>query len=306
MPNTLAHLGIQGLLTRKLINNSDIKWIFVGCIIPDLPWILQRVLKPTVPGLDPYYLFSYASVQSSLFCSLILCIALAVISDNFGKTFKILGLNAFLHLFLDAFQIKWANGVHFLAPFSWRLTNFGFFWPESLPTYLLTGFGLVYVIFSWKQCIAKPTKLTIKPILRITVTGSIILIYFSLPLSFLNGPLRSNNHFLKTLHEHEKRQEKYVEFDRASFQPGSKGNILFDFTGEEINIDGIKSCKPATVSIQGTFVAEDKILVHNYHIHSNWFRNNSSYLGLFLVTILWIWPQMLYHYNKIKKNFDQK
>ena len=302
MPNTLAHLGIQGLLTRKLINNSDIKWIFIGCIIPDLPWILQRVLlKSPIPVIDPYYLRCYAIVQSSLFLCLVLCTALALVSANFGKTFKILGLNVLLHLFLDAFQIKWANGVHFLAPFNWQLTNFGFFWPESVPTYLLTGFGLVYLILSWKQCIAKPTKLTIKPVLCIIVSGSIILTYFSLPLYFMNSPIKSNNHFLETLISYGERHGEYIEFDRASLKPSSTGNILVSFAGEEIKVDGIKSRIPVKVSIQGTFVTGDKIQIHNYHIHSNWFRNYSSYLGLILVAIFCAFPQILYYYNKIKK-----
>ena len=45
MPNTLAHLAINGLATRSLIRGANLKWIFLGAIIPDIPWILQRVVK---------------------------------------------------------------------------------------------------------------------------------------------------------------------------------------------------------------------------------------------------------------------
>jgi hypothetical protein len=35
MPNTLAHLGIQGVATLSWLKKADLKWIFIGCIIPD-------------------------------------------------------------------------------------------------------------------------------------------------------------------------------------------------------------------------------------------------------------------------------
>ena len=47
MPNTLAHIGVQGITTKSIFKFADLKWIYVGCIIPDLPWVLQRVLKIT-------------------------------------------------------------------------------------------------------------------------------------------------------------------------------------------------------------------------------------------------------------------
>jgi len=49
MPNTFVHLGIQTLGSKALLKGSDFKWIAVGCIIPDLPWILhvKKSLKPS-------------------------------------------------------------------------------------------------------------------------------------------------------------------------------------------------------------------------------------------------------------------
>ncbi len=65
MPNTLAHLGVQGLTTRSLLKDADYKWIYLGCIIPDLPWILQRIVMYVYPGIDPYDLRLFVIIQST-------------------------------------------------------------------------------------------------------------------------------------------------------------------------------------------------------------------------------------------------
>jgi hypothetical protein len=84
------------------------------------------------------------------FC-LILSFALAALAKRFRKVFIILVINSLLHLFLDALQTKFANGVQFFVPFSWKMTNLELFWPESLPTYLLTAFGLIYFFLTGKK-----------------------------------------------------------------------------------------------------------------------------------------------------------
>jgi hypothetical protein len=76
----------------------------------------------------------------------VLSAAAALLAQAFWRTWAILGGNAVLHLILDAMQTKWGNGVHFLVPFSWDLTNWGLFWPESAVTYGLTAFGLGYIL----------------------------------------------------------------------------------------------------------------------------------------------------------------
>ena len=128
MPNTLAHLGIQGIATRSWFRNADLKWIFIGCVIPDLPWILQRLIWTGLPDIDRYDLRLFATAQSSLFFCLILSVALAALSKRFWKVFIILGINSLLYLLMDALQNKWANGVQFFAPFNWKMTNFDLFW----------------------------------------------------------------------------------------------------------------------------------------------------------------------------------
>jgi hypothetical protein len=288
MPNTLAHLGVQGLATRTLIRDADPKWIFVGCIIPDVSWILQRAVWLALPGFDPYDLRLYVMVQASFFFCLILSWALATLSAHFWKTFVILALNSLLHLLLDASQIKWAGGVHLLAPVDWNLTSFGFFWPEGFPTYLLTAFGLAYFVASWRRGIMTPADLTLRSPIRYFGIIALIAAYVALPFLLLEGPEQADSHFVKTLRHRRDRPGRYVEFDRVSYYRRSQGGVLRTFANEELGVEKLAVGRSATVSVRGTFVTEDSVRVSEHHVHITRVRNGASYLGLILVVVLWI------------------
>ena len=47
MPNTLGHLGVQGFATRCLYKDAHLGWVYVGCVLPDFPWIVQRLVMAT-------------------------------------------------------------------------------------------------------------------------------------------------------------------------------------------------------------------------------------------------------------------
>ena len=149
MPNTLAHFGIQALTNKAVFRPVDVKWIGLGCLLPDLPWITQRLILP-LNMVDSIDLRLYVIIQSTLFFSLILSAAISLQVKDSKRIFLLLGFNCLLHLLLDATQTKWANGIHLLAPFSWQLINFNFYWPEQLPSLLLTLIGLIlFPIFAW-------------------------------------------------------------------------------------------------------------------------------------------------------------
>ncbi|MBU1985662.1 MAG: hypothetical protein KJ846_00385, partial [Proteobacteria bacterium] len=123
MPNTLVHIGIQGPLNTLFGKGTNPQWMLLGCIIPDIPWILQRILN-FIPGIDPYTLRLYSLNQASLFFCLFMAAALALSTRRSLHIFLLLSLNCLLHLLLDATQIKWANGVQLLVPFSWSMLRF--------------------------------------------------------------------------------------------------------------------------------------------------------------------------------------
>ena len=86
MPNTLVHMGVNSLTQRAIINKADFKWIYIGCIIPDIPWILQRIVQK-IPAINLYDLRLYSIIQATLLFSLLLSAALSFFSKRYWKTF---------------------------------------------------------------------------------------------------------------------------------------------------------------------------------------------------------------------------
>ena len=306
MPNTLAHFGIQGILTRSSHLAADPKVIFLGCLLPDIPWILQRLIRDFFPGLDPYSVRLYAIAQASLFITLFLCGALALLTKSPVKIFAVLALNSVLHLLIDALQTKWANGVNLFAPFSWKLLNFELFWPESLPTYVLTVFGLGYVFWFWKQASQEPPPLAAFSYRKVLVSVGLLGLYFTLPIFFLNGPLSQDSHFVKTLTAKKERVGRYVEFDRNFYLKTPNGDFLQTFAGDEFRLPKPYLDHSGPVSIRAQFVEFDTIQIFELHEHSSWFRDGSTYVGLFLLLVMWTasfwrnWRLSFIFYNRGK------
>jgi hypothetical protein len=287
MPNTLAHVGFQGLITRSLLRDSDFKWIYIGCVLPDLPWIVQRLVRFTASGVDPYALRLYGIVQASFLFCLILGLAIAVLTRHSTRTFQILSINAFLHLLLDASQSKWATGVHLLAPLRWKQTNFGFFWPESPLTYILTTLGLGLILVTWKKSYRTPIGFLPPSHPRIVLSIMLGILYIFLPFSLLDGPAEADNHFVKTLREYEKRPGRYLGIDRKDYFRNEEGGFIRTFAGESLAVEGVEVDRAAVLSIRGRFLSVDRVEVEEYHVHSR-FRNMASYVGLSMIAILWI------------------
>jgi len=286
MPNTLAHVGVQGILTRLALPNADVRWIYVGLVIPDIPWILQRVVLFSAPAVDPFVLRSYVIIQASLIGSLVLCAAVAFLARKLWLTFAILGGNAFLHLVLDAMQTKWANGVHFLAPFSWELTNWGLFWPKSLPTYAMTAAGLVFIVWYWRSALLQPLKFRSFTYGRVAGASGLLAAYLLLPFLMIQGPIEADTHFLDTLQESDSRAGSYVEIDRARYSEAEDGPYVRFYGGTlELAVSRVQASPPAKISIRGQFVDNELIEVSEYHVHRGPWRDYASYIGLLFVTI---------------------
>ena len=289
MPNTLAHIGAQGLLSRAFFKDIDIKWIYAGSIVPDAPWILQRVVRILSPGIDIYTLRAYSIAQASFFMSLILCLALALLAGSQHKRlFLLLGSNVIFHLVLDAIQIKWANGVHWVAPFSWDLTNWGLFWPEHPVNLALTGFGLLYIAWHWRSSWKNGLSLAGLSLKRAFMALFLAVLYLAVPLAFVNGPIKADNHFIRTLQTEQNREGQLLECDRAGYRPGSEQATLQCWDGEPLIIANQNTPASATLSVRARFVGDREIEIIESHTHFSWFRDNASYLGLGLVFIIWV------------------
>jgi hypothetical protein len=301
MPNTLAHIGIQGLATRRIIKGADYKWILIGCIVPDIPWIIRRVVGG-VYEVNAYDLRLYAIVQSSLFFCLILSLLLATFSTTFWRTFAILGFNALFHLILDALQTKWGNGVHLMVPFSWELTSFDLFWPENGVTYLLTAFGFVYFWIRWPGSLHTNPSLLVRPLPLLPL----LVIYIGLPVLMMSGPEDADNHFVKTLRAFDNRKGRYIELDRAEYEVKKGKGILTTFTGEKIALEALERDEPTSISIKGTFTANDRIKVFHRHAHSGKRRDLASYIGLVMVLFYWSGPLVIKTLSRPKISSAEK
>ena len=251
---------------------------------------MQRLASPLTGIISPYELRLYAIVQSTLLLSLVLSAALAAFSARPRYVFGILALNSTLHLLLDALQTKWANGIHLLAPWSWELINFGCFWPESLPTLLLTLLGLGVFVVAWRRLPGRPVSLSFSRT-RGVVTGAIlVLVYFTAPLALLTGPADADNHFVATLFDVERRVGRVVEFDRSAFITDDERPRIRTYAGEEISVTGVRPGIPATISARGRFTAPDEVRLERVHVHWPLARDLSSMVGLALVALVWCAP----------------
>ncbi len=286
MPNTLAHLGVQVLATRGIVRGASVGWIAAGCVIPDLPWILQRGVMAMAPQVDRLDLRVYVIAQSSLFVTLLLCGAVAALGRPAGPVFTILSLNALLHLALDALETKWANGVHLFAPYSWELWNAGLFWPESWIVRALTALGLgVGMLALWREPLGRPAfALTSR---RVAVATLLVLAWAAAPLAFMGAVERSNSHHVATLREVTHRAGRPIELDRPWLDREGTAAGLRLFTGERLRIRGVVEAAPGSVSVRGRFVEQQAIEVLELHPHAAG-RDLASYAGLALAAVLFL------------------
>ena len=289
MPNTLAHFGIQGVATRALIQEADAKWIFLGCIVGDIPWILRRLSSVLWPSIDPYYLRFYTIVQASLLACFVLSAGLALLSKKPVKVFAVLAVNSVLGLLLDGFQIKWGNGVHLFAPFSWEMLNWGFFWPESLLNYSLTLFGLALFFCFAVRSPGVPVGFSFPRPGWLVLALGLLALWALGPLMLVSGPERADNQSLNTLRSADSRAGRDVEFDRQTLVVEDGRQSILTFAGEYLVV-GESLGLPGTVSIRATFIDDQTIRVNDLHRHRGSWRDWASILGLSLLLGLWILP----------------
>jgi len=280
MPNTLAHMGIQAIASRSVIRDADLRWVFIGCVVPDVPWVLNRVLASLMPGLDVFVVRPYWIAQASLLGSLWLCGALALISTRPGRTFGLLAGNAAAHLLLDALQTKWGNGVHLLAPFSWHTWNVGWFWLESEVTWLLTASGAAVALFAAFDVWRKATWRHRPTLARWLGVIALLAVYGVYPLLMRDAVMASDAHSLQTLRHPELRAGRQAGFDRVWLDVEGSSGRLHVLGGEVIHAVGNLETASGSISARGRFVDAETIILEDVHPHGLFPRALASYLGL--------------------------
>lgn len=283
MPNTLIHIAVQTPISRRVFGKIEIPWILAGAILPDIPWIFQRIVTATQLA-EPYQLRSYVTIQASLFFCLVLSTGLAFFARRPKHTFAMLAFNCIMHLLLDALQIKWGNGVHFFIPFSWQPTNFGILWPEHFFGYIAALLGVVYLVLKTKTILHEGLRIILPTGSKMLIVLLSLLFYLFFPLSLIDQLEESNSNHIQTLRQKEGRPGKYIELDRAHYS--EKDEQITIFSRESITLTGNKPDKSGTISIKGEFTAPHIIRSSTFHLHND-YRNNASYIGLFLSFFIW-------------------
>jgi len=285
MPSTLGHIAVQGVLIRPAFPRMAARWLLLGAVLPDLPWIVKRMTRFALPSIDPYDARVYFLIQASLFFCLLLAGVLAALSRRPRLVFGCLGLSSLLHLLTDAAQIKWGVGVHVLAPITWEPLKYGFFWPESLPAILLALAGVVVVVFEWRR---PPERDWGLPVPGGRKAGAVVLAttYLLLPLAFMTAAEAPDNHMIATLRDIESRPGKPVELDRVFFRPEDGGYVKI-FSAEKLKVVGQLPDGPCSVSIRGRFLDSRTVEIQEIHRHLLFWRDAASYVGLLLVALIW-------------------
>ena len=286
MPNTLVHFAAQGAASRALWRRLDPRFLYLGCVLPDLPWILRRVVVAFGLPADVFDLRLYTMGLASLAITLLLAAAVAVATTAPRRVFAWLGLNALLHLLLDATEIKFGNGVHLLAPFSWRMTSFELLPGESPVYLLLTIAGVLLVLWDiarrrdggvgWER---RPRSWA--------AAAALATAYLVAPLPFLSGIEASDSYSVKTLRERDERSGRRVSLDRVHFVASPAGGFLELWTGERVRATGALPDHDATVSLHGTFLAPD-VLRADVLVEQRRNRDWPSYLGLGLLALVFL------------------
>jgi hypothetical protein len=288
VPNTLVHFAAQGAASHGLWRRLDPRWVYLGCLLPDLPWILRRAVVGLGFPADTFDLRLYTMAQASLAGTLLLCAALAALTVAPRLVLSVLGLNTLLHLLLDATELKWGNGVHLFAPFSWRMTGLDLL-PGESPVYLaLTVAGALLVGFEIVRPRGLPTGFDLRPS-RLAAAGALLAGYFLFPLPFLGAVQASDSYSVKTLREVDARQGRAVGLDRTAFLATPAGGFVQLWTGERVRAVGEVPGHDATVSLYGTFLAPDVLRVERLFEHRR-DRDWPSYLALVLLALVWTRP----------------
>jgi hypothetical protein len=286
VPNTLVHFAAQGAASHALWRGLDPRFVYLGCLLPDVPWILRRAVVGLGLPVDTFDLRLYTMGLASLAVTLLLAAAVAALTRAPRRVLAVLGLNALLHLLLDASEVKFGNGVHLAAPLSWHMTSFDLIAGESPVYFVLALAGALLVAWEITRKHRTPAVFDLRP-RRLASGAMLIAAYLAAPLPFLGAIEASDSYSVKTLREKDARPGRTVGLDRTAFLATPAGGLVQLWTGERVRATGSVPSHDATVSLHGTFLESDVLRVDRLVEHRG-DRDWPSYLGLALLALVFL------------------
>jgi hypothetical protein len=281
MPNTLAHIAINSAVLAPL--RVPFAAVLAGCIIPDVPWIVRRILIGTHFDLPQVETFAYFVVLASLFGCVAMCLAFSLLFKQWKLVFGFSVLGCLIHLLADSLQDKWGVGVHLFAPLTWQALSLASIPIESTATRFLTIAGLAIFFLNSKRFRIERDQLTVDSA-RLSAFTVCLIAYFSLPVVFVDDVIASNTQHLGTLMNRSDRSGKPIETDRSLLERAGVVWQTDTHTGETLIIaNPDPSWTTGSYSLRGKFKNEREIIVSEWKAHTS-FRDVASYVGLLLAT----------------------
>lgn len=288
MPNTLVHLGVQGLASRSIAPDVDLRIVYLACVVPDVPWILQRAAITLAPDVDRAELMLRGGVQSSLLFCLILSASLALTMRRSLAAFTVLAIGSLFHLLLDITQIKWGRGAILFAPFDWQLVSLDWAWPENPIFQLATIASLGFVVLTWRSVDHREVLRGWSAKRHLAALG-LLAVYAAAPAYLTGELLAADVYYSQTLSDSTDRTGKPVAFDRAPISVNGEGIAEVElYTGERLHITGVDPREGSLVSVRGIFSGEKTIRADEAHFHPPHTRIAASIAGLALVLAIWM------------------
>jgi hypothetical protein len=291
MPNTLAHIAVHGIANAPLGRErfaAFLPWVLLAVVLPDVPWILKRVVTTIAPGVDQHVLELYVSVQASLALSLLLAAAAAAFARRPVIVWAVLAANTLLHLLIDAVEIKPGNAVHLLAPFSWRGVALELVWPEHPLVTAATALGTVFAVAVLLVPRFAPTRGTLAwSVRRAGVAAMLSIAYLALPFWLMSGVYDANYRQLQVLMRPAESVGEYVELDRRPVETRD-GEAYVNAYGQTLRLVGDGVPDTGNVSLRGVLAAPDTIRAAELHVNAASFRDAASSAGLLVVGLVWL------------------
>lgn len=283
MPNTLVHIVAQGPVTSAIFPRVDLRWILLGTIIPDIPWILRRLIT-FVTTVDGNLVSIYASLQSSFLLCILLSAGISLLTTHPLRVFWALFAAVVGHLLLDMVEIKPGNGVLWLVPFSLEDSTFSLVWPEHWFVHGVTLAGSVYALFlfsrnvQWAVCPAWPAGVT-----RSVTALILIVTYLAIPAALVD---RLGIRSLGEINGSSRVGQPYY-VDRMPYRLRGEDAYVLTNSGDEIRIVGTDPVDAEVVSLSGVFIDENTVVVEEIHVNDARFRDYASFFGLLAIVAIW-------------------
>jgi len=287
MPNTLAHIAVQGAANAAWQPARYLPWVLLGCVLPDVPWIASRILRFATPDIDVVALDLYCFVQASWLFSALLGAAFAAFARRPLVVGALLAGNALLHLLLDAVEIKPGSGVHLLAPFSWRSFSIEWLWPEHPAVTGVTLLGAAAALaFVLLPRFRAPDERLVLGRARVGVALAALAAYLVLPLPLGKGAWDADYRSIRSLVVGEVRSRVELERDPVVVRDGAAFVQTF---GREYRLIADREVPDgAVVSLVGYLSAPGTIRATELHVNAAGARDAASIAGLAAIAVVWI------------------